>query len=97
MVYFKRFYLRNSFHRHDPFIVAPSCLYLASKTEECITVAKLLVQYVKKLRPNWTHDAKDLLEYEMVGFGLLWLLTIASRPWHMHMVVQMQYRQFHNL
>jgi cyclin C len=71
VIFFRRFYLRTSFCRHDPMIVAPSCLYLASKTEESITVAKHLVQYIKKLRPAWPYDAKDLLDYEMVGRPLM--------------------------
>ncbi|TPP67906.1 Cyclin-C [Fasciola gigantica] len=33
-VYFKRFYSRNSLSAIDPWLMAPSCLFLASKVEE---------------------------------------------------------------
>jgi len=35
IVYFKRFFVRNSFVDHDPRLVIPTCLYLAAKVEEC--------------------------------------------------------------
>ena len=31
VVYFRRFYMSNSFVEHDPRLVAPGCLYLAAK------------------------------------------------------------------
>ncbi|XP_003739606.1 cyclin-C [Galendromus occidentalis] len=33
-VYFKRFYVRNSFKCVDPLLLAPTCIFLASKVEE---------------------------------------------------------------
>lgn len=33
-VYFRRFYARRSFKDVDPFLLAPTCLTLASKVEE---------------------------------------------------------------
>lgn len=33
-VYFKRFYARNSLKNIDPLLLAPTCLFLASKVEE---------------------------------------------------------------
>lgn len=33
-VYFKRFYARNSLKCIDPLLLAPTCLFLASKVEE---------------------------------------------------------------
>lgn len=33
-VYFKRFYVRNSFRSIDPLLMAPTCIFLASKVEE---------------------------------------------------------------
>lgn len=33
-VYFKRFYARNSLKSIDPLLLAPTCLFLASKVEE---------------------------------------------------------------
>lgn len=52
IVYFKRFYLRNSLKCIDPLLLAPTCIFLASKVEEygvlsnsrliqmCITLCK---------------------------------------------------------
>ncbi|KAF7490871.1 Cyclin-C [Sarcoptes scabiei] len=34
IVYFRRFYVRNSFRCIDPLLLAPTCLFLASKVEE---------------------------------------------------------------
>lgn len=34
IVYFKRFYVKNSFKCIDPLLLAPTCLFLASKVEE---------------------------------------------------------------
>lgn len=33
-VYFKRYYVRNSFRSIDPLLMAPTCIFLASKVEE---------------------------------------------------------------
>jgi hypothetical protein len=41
---------RKSFSEYDPYLVAPTCLYLASKAEESTVQAKLLVFYMKKIR-----------------------------------------------
>lgn len=35
---------------YDPRLVAPTCLYLASKAEESTVQARLLVFYIRKLR-----------------------------------------------
>lgn len=61
-VYFKRFYARNSLKCIDPLLLAPTCIFLASKVEEfgvisnsrlittCQTVSKcLLVNISSKL------------------------------------------------
>ena len=35
IVYFRRFYIRNSFRQCDPLLLGPACIYLACKVEEC--------------------------------------------------------------
>ncbi|KAJ2786976.1 RNA polymerase II holoenzyme cyclin-like subunit [Coemansia interrupta] len=35
VIYFKRFYINNSFYDIDPYLMAATCMYLACKTEEC--------------------------------------------------------------
>jgi hypothetical protein len=42
----RRFYAASSFCRHDPRLVAPGCLYLASKAEESVIAARALVRRV---------------------------------------------------
>uniref|UniRef100_A0A383WH55 Cyclin-like domain-containing protein n=1 Tax=Tetradesmus obliquus TaxID=3088 RepID=A0A383WH55_TETOB len=66
VVYFRRLCAGSSFSRHDPHLVAPGCLYLASKVEESVVAAKLLLASMKRLRPGWQYELKDLLDMEMV-------------------------------
>lgn len=40
---------RKSMTEYDPRIVAPTCLYLASKAEESTVQARLIVFYIKKM------------------------------------------------
>ncbi|XP_031099344.1 cyclin-C1-2-like isoform X1 [Ipomoea triloba] len=47
--YMRRVYVRKSMTEYDPRLVAPACLYLASKAEECTVQARLLVFYIRKL------------------------------------------------
>jgi cyclin C len=65
-VYFRRFYLRNCFCHVDPRLVYVGCVYLASKAEESVLPAKPLVAFMKKHRPGWNYDIKNLLDIEMV-------------------------------
>lgn len=58
IVYFKRFYVRNTLKSIDPLLLAPTCIFLASKVEEfgvisnnrliqtCVTVVKNKFSYV---------------------------------------------------
>ena len=68
MVYFRRVYVTSSFARHDPRLVAPGCLYLASKEEESVVSAKVLLAAMRRLRPGWPVELKQLLDAEMVGW-----------------------------
>eukprot|EP00249_Psilotum_nudum_P009746 c22129_g1_i2 orf=322-864(-) len=58
---------RKSFSEYDPFLVAPTCLYLASKAEENTVQAKLLVHYMQKISAGekYRYEIKDVLEMEM--------------------------------
>ncbi len=67
ITYFRRFYAASSFSAADPRIIAPGCLYLASKVEESVVMAKALQQTAKRLKPGWAFDVKALLDAEMVG------------------------------
>ncbi|KAG9446079.1 hypothetical protein H6P81_012207 [Aristolochia fimbriata] len=67
VTYFRRVYVRKSMTECDPRLVAPTCLYLASKAEESTVQARLLVFYIKKIYPdeNYRYEIKDILEMEM--------------------------------
>ena len=49
VVYFRRFYVNRSFCEEDPRHIAPACLYLASKVEECPVQAKLINIFAKRI------------------------------------------------
>eukprot|EP00242_Pyramimonas_sp_CCMP2087_P011365 CAMPEP_0198219446 /NCGR_PEP_ID=MMETSP1445-20131203/74335_1 /TAXON_ID=36898 /ORGANISM="Pyramimonas sp., Strain CCMP2087" /LENGTH=274 /DNA_ID=CAMNT_0043896851 /DNA_START=708 /DNA_END=1529 /DNA_ORIENTATION=+ len=68
VVYFRRFYLRNSFVEYDPRLTAPACLYLASKVEESTVHARHVAQAIRRCRKEtlFWFEVKDLLETEMV-------------------------------
>lgn len=64
-VYFRRVCAKCSFREYDLRLVAPTCLYLASKSEESTVQAKLLVFYMNKLWPTAGYGVGDILEMEM--------------------------------
>ncbi|XP_062077543.1 cyclin-C1-1-like [Humulus lupulus] len=67
VTYMRRVYIRKSMIEYDPRLVAPTCLYLASKVEESIVQARLLVFYIKKQSSDekYRYEIKDILEMEM--------------------------------
>ncbi|ERN10068.1 hypothetical protein AMTRI_Chr06g195010 [Amborella trichopoda] len=67
VAYFRRVYTRRSMTEYDPCLVAPTCLYLASKAEESTVPAKLLVFWLKKLYADdrYKFEIRDILEMEM--------------------------------
>ncbi len=66
VVYFRRVYVTSSYARHDPRVVAPGCLYLASKAEESVVSAKVLLAATRRLRPGWHVELRQLLDAEML-------------------------------
>lgn len=67
VAYMRRVYTRKSMTEYDPRLVAPTCLYLASKAEESTVQARLLVFYIRKiyLDERYRYEIKDILEMEM--------------------------------
>ncbi|XP_010547119.1 PREDICTED: cyclin-C1-2-like isoform X5 [Tarenaya hassleriana] len=49
ITYMRRVYTRKSLTEYEPRLIAPTCLYLASKAEESVVHAKLLGFYIRKL------------------------------------------------
>ena len=52
IVYFRRFYVRNSFRQCDPLLLGPTCVYLACKIEEFPPIPAATL--VEKLRTHGT-------------------------------------------
>ncbi|KAI4329890.1 hypothetical protein MLD38_028223 [Melastoma candidum] len=67
ITYMRRVYTRKSMSEYDPRLVAPTCLYLASKAEESMVQAKLLVFCIRKqcADDKYRFEIKDILEMEM--------------------------------
>ncbi|KAL6066501.1 RNA polymerase II holoenzyme cyclin-like subunit [Balamuthia mandrillaris] len=63
-IFFRRFYIFNSFSEFDPRLIAPTCLYLACKVEECITHARIFEKAMHSIDRNWPYRMDDVLEAE---------------------------------
>jgi cyclin-C len=61
-VYFWRFYAKTSYAEHDPLLVVPACVYLASKVEESVTHAKIFAAAMRKLlgADEWPYGTEDV-------------------------------------
>ncbi|KAK4743822.1 hypothetical protein SAY87_010134 [Trapa incisa] len=83
ITYMRRVYTRKSMSEYDPRLVAPTCLYLASKAEESTVQAKLLVFYSKKLYSDerYRFDIKDILEMEMKILEALNYYLVVFHPY----------------
>ncbi|CAM8976644.1 unnamed protein product [Rhodiola kirilowii] len=79
VTYMRRVYTRKSMTELDPRLVGPTCLYLATKAEECTVQARLLVFYIKKIYSDekYRYEIKDILEMEMkILEGLNYYLVV---------------------
>ncbi|KAK8694135.1 hypothetical protein V6N13_071692 [Hibiscus sabdariffa] len=83
VTYMRRVYTRKSMTEYDPRLVAPSCLYLASKAEESTVQARLLVFYIKKLSADekYRYEIKDILEMEMKILEALNYYLVVFHPY----------------
>ncbi|XP_078176269.1 cyclin-C1-1 isoform X2 [Carex rostrata] len=82
--YFRRVYTKKSMTEYDPRIVAPTCLYLASKAEESTVQARLIVFYIKKMGlsdKRYLFEVKDILEMEMKLLEALDYYLIVYHPY----------------
>ncbi|RRT52942.1 hypothetical protein BHE74_00045035 [Ensete ventricosum] len=73
---------------YDPRLVAPTCLYLASKVEESTVQARLLVFYIKKMYAGasssdekYRFEIKDILEMEMKVLEALDYYLVVFHPY----------------
>ncbi|TXG54144.1 hypothetical protein EZV62_019400 [Acer yangbiense] len=83
VTYMRRFYTRKSMTEYDPHLVAPTCLYLASKAEESTVQARLLVFYIKKIYSDekYRYEVKDILEMEMKILEALNYYLVVFHPY----------------
>uniref|UniRef100_A0A7N2KWZ2 B-like cyclin n=1 Tax=Quercus lobata TaxID=97700 RepID=A0A7N2KWZ2_QUELO len=86
VTYMRRVYTRKSMTEYDPRLVAPTCLYLASKAEESTVQARLLVFYLKKLYADEKYrydryEIKDILEMEMKILEALNYYLVVFHPY----------------
>ncbi|GMI85681.1 hypothetical protein like AT5G48630 [Hibiscus trionum] len=83
VAYMRRVYTRKSMSEYDPRLVAPTCLYLASKAEESTVQARLLVFYIKKLNSDekYRYEIKDILEMEMKILEALNYYLVVFHPY----------------
>ncbi|KAL5200857.1 hypothetical protein ABZP36_035211 [Zizania latifolia] len=84
VTYFRRVYTRKSMTEYDPRLVAPTCLYLASKVEESTVQARLLVFYIKKMcgsDEKYRFEIKDILEMEMKLLEALDYYLVVYHPY----------------
>ncbi|XP_072992196.1 cyclin-C1-1 isoform X2 [Typha latifolia] len=74
---------RKSMTEYDPRLVAPTCLYLASKAEESTVQARLLVFYIKKMWSDekYRFEIKDILEMEMKLLEALDYYLVVYHPY----------------
>lgn len=70
-VYLRRFYLRSPLHRHDPWLIAPACLFLACKAEETWVASRHLEVCMRRVRPEWPYNVASLLDAEMLVLDAL--------------------------
>lgn len=83
ITYMRRVYVKRPITEYDPRLVAPTCLYLASKAEESTVQARLLVFYIKKLYSDekYRYEIKDILEMEMKVLEALNYYLVVFHPY----------------
>ncbi|TYH09585.1 hypothetical protein ES288_A07G108000v1 [Gossypium darwinii] len=90
VTYMRRVYTRKSMSEYDPRLIAPTCLYLASKAEESTVQARLLVFYIKKLSNHlitklidekYRYEIKEILEMEMKILEALNYYLVVFHPY----------------
>ncbi|KAJ2783980.1 RNA polymerase II holoenzyme cyclin-like subunit [Coemansia javaensis] len=69
-VYFKRFYINNTFYDIDPYLMAATCVFLACKSGECPQHTKYVLSEAKAVFAEvsqdirFPYDAADIAECE---------------------------------
>ncbi|KAL8129289.1 hypothetical protein V2J09_018444 [Rumex salicifolius] len=84
ITYMRRVYTRKSMTEYEPRLVAPACLYLASKAEESTIQAKVVHYYMKRIYTleKYRYEIKDILEMEMKILEALDFYLVVFHPYH---------------
>jgi len=90
-VYFKRFYIQNSFKSIDPFLMAPTCIFLASKVEECgpipsprlITACSSLIkrEFPYAVQGDYVYRPQHVLDCEFYLLEMMDCCLIVHQPY----------------
>ncbi|KAI8912649.1 cyclin-like protein [Gorgonomyces haynaldii] len=82
LVYFKRFFSRNTFTEVDPLLVLVTCFYVACKMEECPQHIKACCNEAKAvIGSQFTYAASDVAEFEFYLLEELDFCTILFHPY----------------
>ena len=91
IVYFRRFYYRNSLGDADPLLLCPTCVRLASQVEECGVIStnqlvekcKLLMRnkYGQIFKKNYPYTAAKIVECEFLLLEMLDCCLIVYHPY----------------
>ncbi|PRP80693.1 hypothetical protein PROFUN_11652 [Planoprotostelium fungivorum] len=83
IVYMRRFYSKCSFKDHSPLLIAPTCLYISSKVEECSiqSPAYKISGEMKKLDNTWPYTTNDVLMCEFYILECLQFFLIVYHPY----------------
>eukprot|EP00698_Gefionella_okellyi_P019532 TRINITY_DN5994_c0_g1_i1.p1 TRINITY_DN5994_c0_g1~~TRINITY_DN5994_c0_g1_i1.p1 ORF type:complete len:256 (-),score=43.95 TRINITY_DN5994_c0_g1_i1:56-823(-) len=84
IVYLKRFYLRFNFVECDPELVAPTCLYIATKVEEASITAKSLAQWMQGIvnpSTGWKYKDSHVLVMELYIMEALNFQLVVFHPY----------------
>jgi len=66
LVYFRRFYIENSFVDFDPRLIGPTCLWIACKVEECVIDKASSLIKLMSTRDDCSFEESDLLLCEFI-------------------------------
>ena len=82
ITYFRKFYSKNHISNSFPELVAITCLYLATKTEEApLFIKNILSEFKQQIKPNLLiYDVADVSEFEFYLLEFLDCMTIVESP-----------------
>eukprot|EP01083_Nonionella_stella_P075509 205321_1 len=81
VVYFKRFYCKKSFYEFDPRLVAPTMLFLASKSEECAKASHKIMAKCKEIDNAYRYNAEHIEECEFYCLEVLDFDLVVFHPY----------------